>query len=232
MRRGYPRAPRYVFECTRRRAHAHHPLMELEPIMEDLPVLRGGEGRTLHGQLDRVTKADVRIDKPDLQFLSLPEIGISHWTSDHILPCQDRRCARTLRNGCGRTPSLFANPRIGRAWGGSSALAADGEQCVEGRIQLNRNQVACLKDRRWPDSLGRRSGWNPDDFCGLVELNPTSFPANPGGIMGLDHRGTPFTQSSNESNFLHRRPSTRCGAAGPATAWPWKTHNRMSLMKV
>ena len=39
-----------------------------------------------------------------------------------------------------------------------------------------------------------RSGWNPGDFFGLIELHPTSFLANPGGIMGLNRWGAPFTQ--------------------------------------
>lgn len=51
-----------------------------------------------------------------------------------------------------------------------------------------------MTGQEWPDKLVLRSGWNPGDFFGLVELHPTSFPANPGGIMGLDRWGTPFTQ--------------------------------------
>ena len=46
----------------------------------------------------------------------------------------------------------------------------------------------------WPDKLVLRSGWNPGDLFALVELHPTSFPANPSGIMGLGRWGTPFTQ--------------------------------------
>jgi hypothetical protein len=61
----------------------------------------------------------------------------------------------------------------------------------------NRGHVCCcwfMTGKEWPDKLVLRSGWDPGDFFGLVELHPTSFPANPGGIMGLNRWGTPFTQ--------------------------------------
>ncbi len=45
-----------------------------------------------------------------------------------------------------------------------------------------------------PDKLVLRSGWNPGDLFALVELNPTSFPYNAGGIVGLTRWGSPFTQ--------------------------------------
>ena len=48
--------------------------------------------------------------------------------------------------------------------------------------------------RTFPDKLVLRSGWHPGDFFALVELNPTSFPFNAGGIMGLNRWGAPFTQ--------------------------------------
>jgi hypothetical protein len=51
-----------------------------------------------------------------------------------------------------------------------------------------------MTGKEWPDKLVLRSGWNPGDFFALVELHPTSFPANPGGIMGLNRWGAPFTQ--------------------------------------
>ena len=61
----------------------------------------------------------------------------------------------------------------------------------------NHGHLCCswfLTEKVWPDKLVLRSGWNPGDFFGLVELHPTSFPANPGGIMGLNRWGAPFTQ--------------------------------------
>lgn len=51
-----------------------------------------------------------------------------------------------------------------------------------------------MSGKEWPDKLILRSGWNHGDFFGLVELHPTSFPANPGGIMGLNRWGAAFTQ--------------------------------------
>ncbi len=51
-----------------------------------------------------------------------------------------------------------------------------------------------MTGREWPNKLVMRSGWNAGDLFALVELHPTSFPANPGGIMGLDRWGSPFTQ--------------------------------------
>ena len=65
-----------------------------------------------------------------------------------------------------------------------------------------------MTDKIWPDKLVLRSGWQPGDFFALVELHPTSFPANPGGIMGLNRFGAPFTQivtskgSSQENRLL------------------------------
>jgi len=61
----------------------------------------------------------------------------------------------------------------------------------------NLGHVCCswfMTGKEWPDKLVLRSGWNPGDFFALVELHPTSFPANPGGIMGLNRWGAPFTQ--------------------------------------
>jgi len=63
--------------------------------------------------------------------------------------------------------------------------------------QPNHGHICCswfMTRKEWPDKLVLRSGWNPGDFFALVELHPTSFPANPGGIMGLNRWGAPFTQ--------------------------------------
>jgi len=74
----------------------------------------------------------------------------------------------------------------------------------------NRGHICCswvMNDKKWPDKLIFRSGWNPGDFFCLVECHPTSFPANPGGIMGMNRYGAPFTQivtskGSSEENRL------------------------------
>ena len=74
----------------------------------------------------------------------------------------------------------------------------------------NRGHICCswvMNDKKWPDKLILRSGWNPGDFFCLVECHPTSFPANPGGIMGMNRYGAPFTQivtskGSSEENRL------------------------------
>ena len=61
----------------------------------------------------------------------------------------------------------------------------------------NFGHICCswyLTGKEWPDKLVLRSGWGRGDLFGLIELHPTSFPANPGGIMGLNRWGTPFTQ--------------------------------------
>ena len=49
-------------------------------------------------------------------------------------------------------------------------------------------------ERTIPDKLVLRSGWNPGDFFVLVELAPTTFPYNAGGIVGMNRWGAPFTQ--------------------------------------
>ena len=49
-------------------------------------------------------------------------------------------------------------------------------------------------ERTIPDKLILRSGWSPGDFFVLVELAPTTFPYNAGGIVGMNRWGAPFTQ--------------------------------------
>ena len=49
-------------------------------------------------------------------------------------------------------------------------------------------------DRTVTDKLVLRSGWDPGDFFVLVDLVPTSFPFNAGGILGMNRWGAPFTQ--------------------------------------
>ncbi len=75
----------------------------------------------------------------------------------------------------------------------------------------NRGHICCswvMNEQQWPDKFIFRSGWDPGDFFCLVELHPTSFPANPGGIMGMNRYGAPFTQivtskgSSQENRLL------------------------------
>ena len=74
----------------------------------------------------------------------------------------------------------------------------------------NKGHICCswvMNKQQWPDKFIFRSGWNPGDFFCLVELHPTSFPANPGGIMGMNRYGAPFTQivtskGSSEENRL------------------------------
>ncbi|MCA9201073.1 MAG: hypothetical protein KDA87_26215, partial [Planctomycetales bacterium] len=61
----------------------------------------------------------------------------------------------------------------------------------------NFGHICCswyMTGKQWPDKLILRSGWNAGDLFALVELHPTSFPANPGGIMGLNRWAAPFTQ--------------------------------------
>ncbi len=49
-------------------------------------------------------------------------------------------------------------------------------------------------ERTVTDKLVLRSGWDPGDFFVLVDLVPTSFPFNAGGILGMNRWGAPFTQ--------------------------------------
>jgi hypothetical protein len=64
-------------------------------------------------------------------------------------------------------------------------------------FRKNKGHICCswhMTKKTWPDKLILRSGWGPGDLFGVIELHPTSFPANPGGIMGLNRWGAPFTQ--------------------------------------
>jgi hypothetical protein len=61
----------------------------------------------------------------------------------------------------------------------------------------NYGHICCswfMTGKEWPDKLVMRDGWDAGGFFALVELHPTSFPANPGGIMALNRWGAPFTQ--------------------------------------
>ena len=64
-------------------------------------------------------------------------------------------------------------------------------------FRKNKGHICCswhMTKKTWPDKLILRSGWGQGDLFGVIELHPTSFPANPGGIMGLNRWGAPFTQ--------------------------------------
>ncbi|MDP6596750.1 MAG: hypothetical protein QGI86_12880 [Candidatus Poribacteria bacterium] len=73
-----------------------------------------------------------------------------------------------------------------------------------------RGHICCswvISNQVWPNKLILRSGWEAGDLFTLIELHPTSFPANPGGIMGINRYGAPFTQivpskGSSEENRL------------------------------
>lgn len=61
----------------------------------------------------------------------------------------------------------------------------------------NFGHICCswyLTGEEWPDKLVLRDGWDGGGLFALVELHPTSFPANPGGIMALNRWAAPFTQ--------------------------------------
>lgn len=60
-----------------------------------------------------------------------------------------------------------------------------------------KGHVCCswwISGKKWPDKLILRSGWKPGDLFGIIEVHPTSFPHNAGGIMGLNYLGAAFTQ--------------------------------------
>ena len=64
-----------------------------------------------------------------------------------------------------------------------------------------------ISDQVWPNKLILRSGWAAEDLFALIELHPTSFAADLGGIMGINRYGASFTQivtskGSSEENRL------------------------------
>ena len=63
-------------------------------------------------------------------------------------------------------------------------------------LHPQRSHICCswvISDQLWPNKLILRSGWDARDLFTLIELHPTSFPVNPGGIMGINRYGASFT---------------------------------------
>ncbi|HIG29292.1 MAG TPA: hypothetical protein EYQ50_16480 [Verrucomicrobiales bacterium] len=119
------------------------------------------------------------------------------FADDAIKPIEPGRASRhTLRNEAMRVP--HTNKELTEKLLGNADPRKD------------KGHICCswvMNEQQWPDKFIFRSGWNPGDFFCLVELHPTSFPANPGGIMGLNRYGAPFTQivtskGSSEENRL------------------------------
>lgn len=156
------------------------------PMLERLAA-KTGDGRYRFGaqKLFNYLRYQSRGTGPGLESAAPWLIALAAiWTNDHIPPVEPS--AASLWNQRGEAIRI---PHTDKALTDRLLGNAD--------FRENRGHICCswyMTGNEWPDKLILRSGWNPGDFFGLVELHPTSFPANPGGIMGLNRWGAPFTQ--------------------------------------
>ena len=160
-----------------------------------------GDGRYRFGahKLMNYARYQSRSGQPDTYALSMPSLALAwFFADDSIEPIEPASGSLWNRRAEAiRVPHRDAE-LTERLLGGADPDPTKGIICCSWY----------MTDKVWPDKLVLRSGWKPGDFFALVELHPTSFPANPGGIMGLNRFGAPFTQivtskgSSQENRLL------------------------------